>query len=416
MKIINKITLGVCICALLAACEKAEPLTQYVISVQKPMMGELPLSCVYANQTQDSLVFFSNRPWEITVFNGDASWIDIHGEMKGKAYTECHYGVTFTQNNTGKARYTTFRITDSESPDKAYASLAYQQYATRIDGSWGNTPLVNSVTDNDGGRIDIVYDDFARPISFSLKKGDVEKTLKMSYDDRERTVLVTETNQFVYKDTVYLLNQASLNGVYRELSFAGNENTFYDPYCLTSLATDAPATMRCIVDGDIKRTVNAAHAVEYRSFYINEVYPVSFENAFKVLDQCGNFYTLYGIYYNGNGSLVIDDSHVADSMVVYRHYPDNRNIYETYTLTYGNVSNCATNIDVNHLVEGIENANPFMLLSMFRMARFTQVIAEAKGKYNSYQVETTANGDSSIRTMTVRNQNGAAITYNFTYR
>ena len=415
MEIIKKITAGLCLCVMLVACEKAEPLTQYIISVQKPMLGEMPLSCIYANQTEDSLVFYSNRPWEITTYNGDDSWIDIHGEMQGKAYSTCHYGVTFTQNNTGKARYTSFRITDSERPDKAYASLAYQQYATRIDGSMGNAPLVKQVIGSDGSKIDISYDGFARPVSFSLRKGNVERSLQMSYDDRERTVSVTETSQFDYKDTTYLYNNAQLEGTYQAVSFAGVDKAFYDPYCLLSLSTTAGVSMRCSMNGDMKRTYNANHGVEYRAFYINEVYPVTFENAFKVLDQCGEFYTQYGIYYNGNGSLVVDDSHVADSMAVYRHYPDNRNVYETYQLVYGNVSNCATNIDVNHLIEGVENCNPFMLLSMFKMARFTQAISEAKGRFNSYRVETSLNVDSSIKTMTVRSQTGDAITYNFMY-
>ncbi|MBO4315870.1 MAG: BACON domain-containing protein [Prevotella sp.] len=415
MRLFRKIGVGMMVCGLVVACEKAEPLTQYIISVLKPMTGEIPLSCVYANQTEDSLVFYANRPWEITTYNGDDSWIDIHGEMKGKANMTCHYGVSFTQNNSGKARYTTFRITDSEKPDKAYASLAYQQYATRIDGSLGNAPLVKSVMGSDGSKIEIAYDGHARPTSLSMKKGGTERSLQLSYDDYERTVRVTEISQFDYKDTIYLCNNAILEGAYQAMSFAGVDNNFYDPYCLMELATNSSVSMRCTVNGDIKRTVNANHVVQYRSFLINEVFPVTFENAFKVLDQCGDFYTQYGIYYNGNGSLGIDDSHVADSMVVYRHYPDNKDVYETYQLTYGNVSNCATNIDVNHLVEGVEKCNPFMLLSMFKMARFTQVIAEAKGKYNSYQVETTANGDSSIRTMTVRDQNGASITFNFTY-
>lgn len=402
-------------CGLLVACEKAEPLTQYVISVQKPMTGEIPLSCIYANQTQDSLVFYSNRPWEITTYTGDDSWIDIHGERSGKAYTTSHYGVTFTPNHTGKARYTAFRITDSEKPDKAYASFAYQQYATHIDGSLGNAPLVKSVTGSDGSRIDMTYDDDARPTTLSMNKGGTERLLQLSYDDRERTVQVVETSQFVYRDTTYLINNAILEGEYQQLSFAGVDNNFYDPYCLMGMNTHNTITMRQIVDGDIKRTVNANHVAEYRAFYMNEVYPVTFENAFKVLDQCGDFYTQYGIYYNGNGSLVIDDSHVADSMAVYRHYPDNRNVYETYQLSYSNVGNCATNIDVNHLIEGVENSNPFMLLSMFKMARFTQVISEAKGRYNSYRVETTTNSDSSIKTMTVHDQMGNAVIYNFAY-
>ena len=181
------------------------------------------------------------------------------------------------------------------------------------------------------------------------------------------------------------------------MNLNGLDNAFYDPYCLTSLSTTSKANMRCDYNGTIQRSAVVDHLIEYRSFYMNDVFPVSFENAFKVLDQCGPFYTQYGIYYNGNGSLTIDDTHVADSMAVY------------------NVNNCATNLDVNQLLEGVDNCNPYLLLSMMRFARFTSVISEAKGRYNTYQVGTETNSNGSIRTMTVKDQNGKTITYTFIY-
>ena len=415
MKFLNAFRVCLGMSLLLVACEKAEPLTQYIISVHKPITGDLAISNLYANQTSDSLVFSTNRPWVITTYRGDDSWITINGAKQGKANMICHYGVTFTPNETGNARIAIFRITDSEEPDKAYTSFSYQQYASRIDGSLGNAPLVKTIKGSDGSEINISYDKNARPLLLSLKGNQTERNLDLSYNDYERKVTVKETSRFSYKDTTYLVNNVVQEGEYQQLSFAGVDNAFYDPYCLVNLSTTSKASMQCSVNGDLKRSAMVDRLVEYRPFYINDVFAVTFENAFKVLDLCGPFNTQYGIFYNGNGSLVIDDTHVADSMAIYRVYSDKHYVYETYTLSFGNVNNCATNIDVNHLIEGVDNCNPYMLLSMMRFARFTSVISEAKGKYNSYQVETTTNPNGSVKTMTVKDKNGQAITYTFVY-
>ena len=119
---------------MMVACNEAEPFTQNIIAVYKPATGNIAASFLYANQTKDSLVFSSNRPWIITTYQGDDSWITINGQMSGKANMVCRYGVNLAPNETGQARMTIFRITDSEDPDKAYNSFSYQQYAIRIDG------------------------------------------------------------------------------------------------------------------------------------------------------------------------------------------------------------------------------------------------------------------------------------------
>lgn len=415
MKLLKPILLGLCTSLFLVACEKAEPLTQYIITVQQPMTGNMPLSCLYANQTKDSLVFYSNCPWEITTYQGDDSWINIQGQKSGKANMFCRYGVTLSSNETGKARYAIFRITDSEQSDKAYTSFSFQQYASRIDGSLGNAPLVKSIQGSDGSEIRVAYDAMLRPLALSLKGNQTEHNLTMIYNDDERKIVVQEVSKFNYRDSTFFVQNAVEEGVYQQMNFNGVDNAFYDPYCLISLSTTSSANMRCDYNGTIQRSAVVDHLIEYRSFYMNDVFPVSFENAFKVLDQCGPFYTQYGIYYNGNGSLTIDDTHVADSMAIYRHYSDNRNVYETYKLSYSNVNNCATNLDVNQLLEGVDNCNPYLLLSMMRFARFTSVISEAKGRYNTYQVGTETNSNGSIRTMTVKDQNGKTITYTFIY-
>lgn len=400
---------------MMVACNEAEPFTQNIIAVYKPATGNIAASFLYANQIKDSLVFSSNRPWIITTYQGDDSWITINGQMSGKANMVCRYGVNLAPNETGQARMTIFRITDSEDPDKAYNSFSYQQYASRIDGSLGNAPLVKSIKGSDGSEIKVSYDAQSRPLELSMKGVQSERTLNLSYNDNETKVTVRETSKFNYKDTTYTVSNSVQEGTYQALTFTGVKNAFYDPYSLTGLTTTSGATLQCHQDGNLKRSAVVDHLVEYRAFYMNDVYAVSFENAFKVLDLCGPFYTQYGIYYNGKSSLMIDGTHVADSMVVYRHYSDNRNVYETYALSFGNANNCATNLDVNQLLEGTDNCNPYMLLSMFRLARFTSIVSEAKGKYNSYQVETVTNADGSVKTMTVRDKNGGVITYTFVY-
>ena len=100
------------------ACDKAEPYTQYSISLLKPATGNLPMSFLYANQTSDSLVFYSSEAWEIENMNS-GSWVTINGEKSGKGMAIIRYGVTFQPNTTREARAAVFRIIASEHKDKA---------------------------------------------------------------------------------------------------------------------------------------------------------------------------------------------------------------------------------------------------------------------------------------------------------
>jgi hypothetical protein len=70
---------------------------------------------------------------------------------------------------------------------------------------------------------------------------------------------------------------------------------------------------------------------------------------------------------------------------------------------------------VNQLIEGVSQCNPYLLLSMMKFARFTNVVETAKGRFNSYVVKTTQNSNGAVQTMTVSDKSGQTITYTFEY-
>ena len=413
-RIIRPLLMGCLVGLFVTACDKAEPYTQYSISLLKPATGNLPMSFLYANQTNDSLVFYSSEAWEIENMNS-GSWVTINGEKSGKGMAIIRYGVTFQPNTTREARAAVFRIIASEHKDKAYTSFSYQQYATRVDGSWGNAALVKKISGSDGSVISLSYDNFSRPLTLSMKTADTERSLTLTWDDLKNTVNIENSDRFVYKDTTFTMNRQLLTGQYGQYTISGVKNSFYDHYFLNSMATTEKAAVNRTVGGDNVRSSMADRKIEYRPFYMNDVYPVSFENALKVLDQFGEFYTQYGIFYNGKGSLQPDGEHLADSMAVYRHFSDGVNRYETYQLTFGKTDNRATSVDVNQLIEGVSQCNPYLLLSMMKFARFTNVVETAKGRFNSYVVKTTQNSNGAVQTMTVSDKSGQTITYTFEY-
>lgn len=181
---------------------------------------------------------------------------------------------------------------------------------------------------------------------------------------------------------------------------------------LMSLASD---------DGYLVNTANNMHVsasqkMEYRNF-TNGNYGYSFSNGFMVNNTIGDrFVQAYGFYYNGKGSLSVDSLHCADSIGVERIYSDRSHKAEMYKMTYSNIDNRTTTVDVNQLMEGVADCDPFMLLSFYKIARQTSVIAKAEGKKGTtYVFETTTNVDGSIKTVTVTDNKGKKITYTFTY-
>ena len=75
-----------------------------------------------------------------------------------------------------------------------------------------------------------------------------------------------------------------------------------------------------------------------------------------------------------------------------------------------------TSVDVNQLIGGVANCDPYLLLSFYKLARQTSVVAKAEGKKGTtYTVSTETNANGSVRTMAVTDHMGNKITYTFEY-
>lgn len=413
MKIIKTIFAAMAAVALVASCEEQEPSSFYSIQVALPHTGNYPIGYKYANEYSDSLKFLSYSPWKIEQTEGDEGFVTINGQTSGKGNMIVSYGVTLSENTTGKSRFATYQIVDSEDASRAKASLRYVQFATRQDGALGNAAEVKNISGSDGSNIDITYDNRHRPLSISMSAGDMKRKITFAYDDYENTVTATQTKyEFSYADTLFTYNNVKLNGSYEDC-FLPNVNSYiYQPRLLMTLNSSETALVNTFNDtrNYIKQTM------AYQAFSNNGI-EYSFANGFMVKNSIGNkFAQAIGVYYNSKSNLDVDSIYKADSIGVERVYSDNKHKSEMYKLSFSNISNRMTTVDANQLMEGVANCDPYLLLSFYKLARQSYVFAKAEGKKGArYTFDTKANADGSIKTLAVTDINGNKTTYTFSY-
>lgn len=413
MKIIKTIFAAMAAVALVASCEKQEPSSFYSIQVALPHTGNYPIGYKYANEYSDSLKFLSYSPWKIEQTEGDEGFVTINGQTSGKGNMIVSYGVTLSENTTGKSRFATYQIVDSEDASRAKASLRYVQFATRQDGALGNAAEVKNISGSDGSNIDITYDNRHRPLSISMSAGDMKREITFAYDDYENTVTATQSKyEFSYADTLFTYNNVKLNGSYEDC-FLPNVNSYiYQPRLLMTLNSSETALVNTFNDtrNYIKQTM------AYQAFSNNGI-EYSFANGFMVKNSIGNkFAQAIGVYYNSKSNLDVDNIYKADSIGVERVYSDNKHKSEMYKLSFSNISNRMTTVDANQLMEGVANCDPYLLLSFYKLARQSYVFAKAEGRKGArYTFDTKANADGSIKTLAVTDINGNKITYTFSY-
>lgn len=413
MKIIKTIFAAMAAVALVASCEKQEPSSFYSIQVILPSTGNYPIGYSYANESSDSLKFVSYSPWKIEQTAGDEGFVTINGKTSGKGNVLVSYGVNFSENTTGKGRFTTFQIVDSEDASRAKATLRYVQFATRQDGALGNAAEVKNISGSDGSNIDITYDNRHRPLSISMSAGDMKREITFAYDDNDNTVTATQSKyEFSYADTLFTYNNVKLNGSYMD-RFLPNVNSYiYQPRMLMTLDSNEASLVNTFND----TRSNTKQAMAYQAFS-NNGYEYSFANGFMVKNSIGNkFAQAIGVYYNGKSKLDVDSIYKADSIGVERIYSDNKHKSEMYKLSFSNISNRMTTVDANQLMEGVANCDPYLLLSFYKLARQSYVFSKAEGKKGArYTFDTKANADGSIKTLAVTDANGSKITYTFSY-
>lgn len=413
MKIIKTIFAAMAAVALVASCEEQEPSSFYSIQVALPHTGNYPIGYKYANEYSDSLKFLSYSPWKIEQTEGDEGFVTINGQTSGKGNMIVSYGVTLSENTTGKSRFATYQIVDSEDASRAKASLRYVQFATRQDGAMGNAAEVKNISGSDGSNIDITYDNRHRPLSISMSAGDMKREITFAYDDYENTVTATQSKyEFSYADTLFTYNNVKLSGSYEDC-FLPNVNSYiYQPRLLMTLNSSETALVNTFNDtrNYIKQTM------AYQAFSNNGI-EYSFANGFMVKNSIGNkFAQAIGVYYNSKSNLDVDSIYKADSIGVERIYSDHKHKSEMYKLSFSNISNRMTTVDANQLMEGVANCDPYLLLSFYKLARQSYVFAKAEGRKGArYTFDTKANANGSIKTLAVTDANGNKITYTFSY-
>lgn len=413
MKIIKTIFAAMAAVALVASCEEQEPSSFYSIQVALPHTGNYPIGYKYANEYSDSLKFLSYSPWKIEQTEGDEGFVTINGQTSGKGNMIVSYGVTLSENTTGKSRFATYQIVDSEDASRAKASLRYVQFATRQDGALGNAAEVKNISGSDGSNIDITYDNHHRPLSISMSAGDMKREITFAYDDYENTVTATQSKyEFSYADTLFTYNNVKLNGSYMDRFLPNVNNYIYQPRLLMTLNSSETALVNTFNDtrNYIKQTM------AYQAFSNNGI-EYSFANGFMVKNSIGNkFAQAIGVYYNSKSNLDVDSIYKADSIGVERVYSDNKHKSEMYKLSFSNISNRMTTVDANQLMEGVANCDPYLLLSFYKLARQSYVFAKAEGRKGArYTFDTKANADGSIKTLAVTDANGNKTTYTFSY-
>ena len=413
MKIIKTIFAAMAAVALVASCEEQEPSSFYSIQVALPHTGNYPIGYKYANEYSDSLKFLSYSPWKIEQTEGDEGFVTINGQTSGKGNMIVSYGVTLSENTTGKSRFATYQIVDSEDASRAKASLRYVQFATRQDGALGNAAEVKNISGSDGSNIDITYDNRHRPLSISMSAGDMKREITFAYDDYENTVTATQSKyEFSYADTLFTYNNVKLNGSYMDRFLPNVNNYIYQPRMLMTLDSNEASLVNTFND----TRSNTKQAMAYQAFS-NNGYEYSFANGFMVKNSIGNkFAQAIGVYYNGKSKLDVDSIYKADSIGVERIYSDHKHKSEMYKLSFSNISNRMTTVDANQLMEGVANCDPYLLLSFYKLARQSYILAKAEGKKGArYTFDTKANADGSIKTLAVTDANGNKITYTFSY-
>lgn len=335
-------------------------------SFLKPANG---VSFLYANNVADSVVLFSYGNWKISNYGGyNNSWVTLP-LTTGEG--ERIYGIRceMTQNTTGESRSALFRIDDTSHPGDANAAFGFWQYATRGDGSLGNAADVKAIIGSDGSRIDIAYDGLHRPTSLRIDKDGASLCrLTLSYNDRDSMVNVTQDGREMRS---YYLND-------------------YQPIVLRS-TTDT---------------------VMYSSLYYNYT-PISANIAFNYehrradskLNTCVRY-----LFPNGGASLSADSLHNADTLSYFK----GQQLVRKLGFEYAQKDNRHQSVDVNQLLLGVEECDPYLLLSLYRYCRNTSIVRRARGAKDDITIETELNSDQSVSRMTVVNGNGT-IVYTFEY-
>lgn len=331
------------------------------------------VNTLFANNTLDSISMVSFGNW--TVSSSSASggqWLSV-GASTGKGNVYYTIPVTIKQNATGESRYAEVTFTDQNHPTEGHATIYYWQFATRGDGSMGNAPDVKTISGTDGSRFELAYDELHRPVSLRATKGDqLLHSLDISYSDRDSTLTVNDR---------------------------GNRLT-------SAFAADYQPRMLVSEQGD---------TIGYFPQYYASGFPMATNVAFNFEHRNSMGIRSARAYLMGGQDMSPDSLHCADSLRLVSNV-DGTPQLKKIKLHYSKADNRHQTVDANQLLFGIEQCDPYLLLSLFRYARQTSIVSAITTDAEADRIDatTTLNADGSLRTLTVSHQ-GSEIVYTFEY-
>ncbi len=325
-------------------------------------------SYIYANTASSYVAFGSTGRWTMTQGQG-SDWCTISITEGYAAYYAMP--VYFKLNTTGEKRTALFTARNT-SADNVYLTFSVLQYACRGDGSYGDSPLATGVSGSDGSKITIDYDTLCRPTSFLMTKdGQTLHDIEISYSRSDTTVTVND-------------GSASLVGEY---------DSGYQPDLLVA----SHDTLGYFDQQSFTGGSSAFNVVWTRSTGEKMVQAVRFPGQSP-----------------RSGSP--DTGYWADSIRYIHWYADGTERREFMAIEYDeSVSNLRQTVDVNQLLLGVEDCNPFQFMALLSDARCQYVISTATTDDGAFNVSTTTNADGSVNTMTVTDKQGEQVTYTFAY-
>lgn len=379
--IIYHLAFSAALLTLLTSCLNDKEPYQAGFYFAKPQYAN---NAFFANNRIDSITMLSYGNWDVTR-EASGSWLNI-GLTSGRGNTIYNFPVTFEQNTTGHGRGTYITFKDTDHPGEASASIVYWQYATRGNGTLGSAPDVKAITGSDGSRFELTYDAQHRPLSLRITKNDgaesdaVLQNLTLTYNDWDSLLTVQDKSK-------------TLTSRY------AND---YLPECL----------------------IGSGDTIGYSSQHYDNGMPVSANYAFRLEHRTVLGLNSYYAFLLGGQSLNPDSLHCADSLRIASLTGIGTHI-DKYKLTYSTADNRCQSVDVNQLVFGAEQCDPYQLLSLFRYARNSSIVSSVEQFGERYEVAVNLNADKSVAKMTViriRKMVGAdvpedaySVTYTFEY-
>lgn len=318
-------------------------------------------STAYANTTVGHLGFMSYGDWTLTLRSG-SDWL-TPSLTKGNGMAIYSMPLTFTMNTTGEGRTAEIYLEDTSGD--ANLSFGMGQYATRGDGSYGYAPLVKSVSGSDGSEIQIDYDSQCRPTKLVIKKGDT---------------------------------------TYRDLAFTWGDSTLTVGGLQASLGSG-------FQPGELTSETDTV------GLFSQSFYPTGANQVFSFIERknLSAEYAVQSILMLNQTLSDPDGDWQIDSLRYLHHYSDGSEVREYMKLSYSDSENRQQSVDVNQLILGIEECNPYLLVGLFRSARSTKIISTAATDSGNYTVAATLNSDKSVNTLAVTDKSGQTATYTFAY-